>query len=597
MTNQPPVPRRTLWLRAGLPWLLIGLALLLPALAQAKPLRLGVLAYLGAEAAVEEWSPVARQLEQALPDYQVELLSLDHAALQQAAEAQQIDFVITNPGHYVELESSLGASRLLTLQTGSSMPGSAWQAVGSAVVTLSGRTDIQRLRDLRGKRVAIIGQQGFSGYQLVWRELAAEGIDPARDLTLEVVGLPMDKVLDAVAAGQVDAGLVRACMLESQPAWLERFRVVAPRRETGFPCASSTRLYPNWPLAALRHTDPVLAKQVTIALLEMDSRSSPIHWTVPADYQSVHELQRELHIGPYAVLHTPTLGDLAARFWPWLAGLAALIIFGGLYTAHVERLVHARTSALRTALAERKELEQHLRQSREQAEHMSRLSVLGELSGTLAHELNQPLAAIGNYAQSLTRRIDNQRLTPDAVREAAREMTGQAERAAGILSRIRSFAKKRVAQPELLQPTPMVQEAIALFRDMQVNPPEVTLLDELTAETRVVADPLQLQQVLLNLLKNGSDATQQLPPERQRLEVRLATSSSSLQIMVRDHGEPLPPERLAHLFDPFYTTKPSGMGLGLSICRSIAEAHGGRLDAESADNGTGLVFTLTLPLA
>ncbi|NLX17439.1 MAG: PhnD/SsuA/transferrin family substrate-binding protein [Ramlibacter sp.] len=588
------------WLQPALRWLvclLLGLALWLPVLAHAKPLRLGVLAYLGTEAAVEEWTPVARQLEQALPDYQVELLSLDHAALQKAAEAQAIDFVITNPGHYVELESSLGASRLLTLQTGSSMPGSAWQAVGAAVVTRSNDAGIQRLRDLRGKRIAIVGQQGFSGYQLVWRELAAEDIDPERDLTFDIVGLPMDKVLEAVASGQVDAGFVRACMLESRPGWEQQFRVVAPRRETGFPCASSTRLYPNWPLAALRHTDPALAKQVTIALLEMDSNSSPIHWTVPADYQSVHELQRELHIGPYAVLQTPTLSDLARRFWPWLAGLATLIVFGGLYTAHVERLVHARTTALRTALAEREELEQHLRQSRDQAEHMARLSVLGELSGTLAHELNQPLAAIGNYAQSLIRRVDNQRLTPDAVREAAREMTGQAERAAGILSRIRSFAKKRVAQPQLLQPAPMVEEAIALFRDMQVNPPDVVLLNELPPDTRVVADPLQIQQVLLNLLKNGSDATRELPPERQRMGVRLATSDSSLLIMVRDHGDPIDPERMRHLFDPFYTTKPNGMGLGLSICRSIAEAHGGRLDAAPASHGTGLVFTLTLPLS
>ena len=528
--------------------------------------RIGVLAYLGADAAVEEWTPVATQLRRALPGRAVELISLDHAALNEAAQARRVDFIITNPGHYVELESRLGASRILTLQTGSTLPTSAWQAVGAAVVTLAGNPQVQRLADLRGQRVAVVGKEAFSGYQLVWRELAAEGIDPASDLRqLLVVGLPMDRVLEAVASGAADAGFVRACMVESRPEWRQRFRVVAPRPEMGFACATSTRVYPNWPIATLRHTDPALARAVTIALLEMRAGDSPITWTVPADYQSVHEMQRELKIGPYANLRVPTLTALA------------------------------RTADLRQAAREREELEARLRQSREQAEHMARLSVLGELSGTLAHELNQPLAAIGNYAQSLIRRVDQQRLSPDAAREAASEMAGQAERAAGVLSRIRAFARKRVAQRQVVDPVALVHEAVALFRGMQVHAPPVDVVDELPAGTMLTVDALQVQQVLLNLLKNGWDATRHLPAERQQLTVTLRRDTSGVHIAVRDRGEPLSTGQQSHLFEPFFTTKADGMGLGLSICRSIAEAHGGRLDASAAEDGLGLQFTLTLP--
>ena len=558
--------------------------------------RIGVLAYLGAEAAVEEWTPVAEQLRRALPGRRVELLSLDHAELNAAAQSARVDFVITNPGHYVELESRVGASRILTLQTGAGLPSSAWQAVGAAVVTLAGNPRIQRLGDLRGQRVAIVGKQAFSGYQLVWRELAAEGIDPETDLLeLRVVGLPMVQVLEAVASGAADAGFVRACMIESRPEWRARFRVVAPRPETGLACASSTRVYPNWPIATLRHTDAALARAVTIALLEMRAEGSPITWTVPADYQSVHDLQRELKIGPYANLRVPTLTALAERYWPWLAALLGLIVLGGIYTLHVERQVQARTADLRRAAQERDELEARLRQSREQAEHMARLSVLGELSGTLAHELNQPLAAIGNYAQSLIRRIDNQRLSPEAAREAASEMAGQAERAAGVLSRIRAFARKRVAQRQTVDPVALVHEAVALFRGMQVHAPPVVVINDLPAEAVLTADALQIQQVLLNLLKNGWDATRHLPLERQGLSVRLHHDAGGLHMTVRDRGEPLTPEQQSHLFEPFFTTKADGMGLGLSICRSIAEAHGGRLDAGAAPDGPGLQFTLTLP--
>ncbi|WP_370512980.1 sensor histidine kinase [Ottowia flava] len=586
----------------ALPWrlslvvvALLALVAWRPALAQsAAPVRIGVLAYLGNEAAVEEWSPVVTQLSKALPGRSVELRLLAHEGLVAAAKGRDIDFVITNPGHYVELESRVGASRILTLQTGDA-PGSADQAIGTAVVTRSDDQRIQRLADLRSQRVAIVGEEGFAGFQVAWRELAAEGIEPTRDLDLRTVGLPMDRVLTAVSSGQADAGFVRACMIEAKPEWRARFRVVAPRHETGFACASSTRLYPNWPIATLRHTDPELARAVTIALLEMRREDSPIVWTVPADYQAVHDLQRELQIGSYAGLRTPTMTAIVRRYWPWIVGLFALIGLGGLYTFHVERQVDARTADLRAAARERQALEAHLQQSREQAEHLARLSVLGELSGTLAHELNQPLAAIGNYAQSLIRRADNQRLTPETVREAAGEMAGQAERAAGVLGRIRSFAKKRVAQRTHVSPDAVVRDAVALFRGMQAGAPPVDVVDELPPGTTVSMDGLQIQQVLLNLLKNGWDATRELPPERQRLSVRLSLVSGQLRIEVRDLGDPLADAQQSQLFEPFFTTKPDGMGLGLAICRTIAEAHGGRLDAAPAANPPGLVFSITLP--
>lgn len=106
---------------------------------------------------------------------------------------------------------------------------------------------------------------------------------------------------------------------------------------------------------------------------------------------------------------------------------------------------------------------------------------------------------------------------------------------------------------------------------------------------------MQIQQVLLNLLKNGYDAARELAPERQKLELTLAASGSWLEIMVRDRGSGLEDATRAHLFEPFFTTKPDGLGLGLSICRSIAEAHGGRLAADTPADGVGTRFILTLP--
>ena len=563
----------------------------------ASPVRIGVLAYLGEHAAREQWSPVVERLRNNVPHRDFELVALDHAGIRTQVEDGALDFVITNPGHYVELEAGFGVSRILTLASGNG--GDPARAIGSAVITRADRDDLRQLTDLRGQRVAIVSPDAFGGYQLVWREIAGAGLDPTRDFgELRGLGFPMDKVFEAVRSGEVDAGIVRACLAEALPSLADGLKVVGQRREPDFPCATSTRLYPDWPIATLRHTSAGLAREVAVALLAAPGNTAEPAWAMPADYQPVRELFLELQIGPYADLRTPTLAALAERYWPALAMVLTLLLAWVLYTVRVEHLVHDRTSALRAALVERERLEARMRANQEQADHLARLSMLGELSGTLAHELNQPLATIGNYAQSLTRRAHAGRLTESATVQAATEIATQAERAATILARIRAFARKRVTQREARRPAEVVHEAVALFRGMMAQAPDVIIEDALPEDLTVEVDPLQVQQVLLNLLKNAYDATRALPGPRQRIEIRLSTGAeATLGIAVRDQGPGLEPGIAERLFEPFLTTKAEGLGLGLSICRTIAEAHGGRLHGAPATEGPGMVFTLTLPLS
>ncbi|MCE1244183.1 MAG: ATP-binding protein [Oryzomicrobium sp.] len=229
-----------------------------------------------------------------------------------------------------------------------------------------------------------------------------------------------------------------------------------------------------------------------------------------------------------------------------------------------------------------------MRHHQEQAEHLSRLSILGELSSTLAHELNQPLATIGNYASSLIRRQDAGRLAPEAVREASQEIAAQAERAAAIMQRIRAFSRKRAAVREPRAPGEVAGEAVALLTGMMANAPAIEVDDRLPADATVDMDPLQIQQVLVNLLKNAADATQGLPPGRRTVTLRLAPDperpEDKVRIAVIDRGPGLPDGLSERLFEPFFTTKPDGLGLGLAICHSIIEAHGGRLWAEPGNS-------------
>ena len=566
--------------------------------AEQHPVRIGLLAFLDAEAMSRQWAPLLAHLGAALPGHQPVLVQFDHKGLRDAVASRSVDFVITNPGNYVALEMEFGISRIATLDTAQAP--SPMRAVGSAVIVRADRQDLSKLADLAGKRVAAVGADAFGGFQVAWREFAQLGLDPYADFAeLSFVGLPMRAVTDAVASGRADAGIVRACTIENLPESARAgFRVLSPRAEADFPCQTSTRLYPDWPIATLRSTPPALAKAVARALLAMPATAEGMSWTVPADYQAVHELFRELQTGPYSYLKESTLRAAAVRYWPVVLVLATLLLGWIIYTVRVEHLVHARTAALRQALDERKAIEARMRVHQEQVEHLSRLSILGELSGTLAHEINQPLASISNYAQSLVRRVDSGRLTDAAVREASVEIAGQAERAAGILGRIRGFARKRAAVRERRVLAQLVGEAVALFAGMISNRPEIRIDEGTAANCVVEVDPLQIQQVVLNLLKNGLDAMQDLPAAERRLLITLEREAegAALRVGIRDFGRGLTPEAQERLFEPFFTTKPDGLGLGLSICATIIEAHGGRLSAQAPAEGPGLVFTFALPM-
>ena len=272
----------------------------LAASAEPRTVRIGLLAFLDADVMSSQWEPLLDHLATSLPGYKPVLVQLDHAALRAAVAASSVDFVITNPGSYVALEMEFGISRIATLDTAQAP--SPLRAVGSAVIVLAERKDLRSLADLAGKRVMAVGEDAFGGFQLAWREFAQLGMDPFTDFsTLDFVGLPMSKLTQAVSEGRTDAGIVRACMIESlAPQAQSKFRVLSPRFEPDFPCQTSTRLYPDWPIATLRSTPPALAKSVATALLAMPPTPEGMSWTVPADYQSVHELFRELRTGPYS---------------------------------------------------------------------------------------------------------------------------------------------------------------------------------------------------------------------------------------------------------------------------------------------------------
>ncbi|MCR6631959.1 MAG: PhnD/SsuA/transferrin family substrate-binding protein [Magnetospirillum sp.] len=551
-------------------------------------MRIGVLAFRGAERAAGEWEPTLRHLAVQLPEYRLRAVPLDLGGLAEAVRTESVDFVITNPGQYVELEAAFGIVRIASLAAApDALPA---RMVASAVVARAARQDLRRLDDVRGTRLAAVAPEAFGGYRVAWRELAERGIDPGND-TAELVfmGFPMERIVDAVASGDADVGIVRACLLEQMAAEgrlrLEDFRVLDARLTPGSPCQVSTRAYPDWPFAKLAHTSDRLAKRVALALLAMPGTEG-YAWTVPVDYQPVHELFRALKLGPYEYLRHRSLSQILHDNWPWLVIASLAALWWVVHVARVEYLVRRRTEDLKAAHEE-------ARRHREEMEHGARLALLGEMASSLAHEINQPLAAIANYASGCQRRLAAG-TDPEGVADGVLRIAGQAERAAGIVKRMRAFVRKRVPEPQILDLAEPVRDALGLFQASAARRGIAVTARLPTGLPPVRADRIQMEQVVLNLLQNAADAMAGLATRR--LTMMVGAGEGGVGVAVADTGPGLSPEARQHLFEPFFTTKPEGLGLGLSLSRTIVEAHGGRLWAEDGAEG-GAVFRFTLPVA
>ena len=245
-------------------------------------------------------------------------------------------------------------------------------------------------------------------------------------------------------------------------------------------------------------------------------------------------------------------------------------------------------------LTERRSQERRMQELQSELVHVSRLTAMGEMASSLAHELNQPLSAITSYMRGASTLLKSGEIDRDRVREALDRSAVQALRAGDIIKRLREFVAKGETQHNLENPATLLEEAAALAL---VGAREQGVRVSLRCDPDlpdVVVDKVQIQQVALNLIRNAVEAME--TTSRRELTIGVAQHDDFAYFSVSDTGTGIAPEIAEHLFQPFVTSKVNGMGVGLSICRTIIEAHGGRISARPNDRG-GSVFEFTLPFA
>jgi two-component system, LuxR family, sensor kinase FixL len=243
----------------------------------------------------------------------------------------------------------------------------------------------------------------------------------------------------------------------------------------------------------------------------------------------------------------------------------------------------------------RKQAEAETLRQRSDLAHLSRVTMLGELSGSMAHELNQPLTAILSNAQAAQRFLAHEDADMNEVRDILKDIVEQDNRAGEIIHRLRLLLKKGEVHQQPLDLNDVVQEVLKLIRSDLVNQNVAARVELAAGLPPVKGDRVQLQQVLLNLVMNACDAMNGNAPADRQLVVRTELSGDgNVCVSVADVGPGLAPDKLEQVFEPFYTTKTNGLGLGLSVCRTIISAHGGNLRAANGA-ARGAVFNFTIP--
>ena len=690
--------------------------------ADSEPVTIGVLSHRGDLVTREMWGPTASYLEEAIPQYSFNVLPLDFDEVDPAVASGKIDFILVNPGIYVNLEVKYRVSRIATLYNRrGDVP---YNIFGGVIFTRNGHPEIFSLTDLQNHSFMAVDATSLGGFQMAWREMKEVGLDPYEDLSsLSFAGIH-DKVVTAVRDDLVDAGTVRTDILERMALAgeieLSDFRIINPQRDPEFPFVHSTRLYPEWPFSKVAHTSDELAEQVAVALLQMPQdhpaaiAGQYAGWSIPLDYQPVHELFRELLLPPYEDLGKFTLSDAIKRYWYALLGGIVVLLFMVFMTLWVlrlnrelkkaqKRLEHQHELILDSVadgiygvdlkgnstffnraaekltgwsaedvigknqhqllhhshadgtpydfhdcpvyqtfrdsqtrfisedifwrmdgscfpveysstpirdekgetvgsvvvfrdIAEQKQAEEDARQHQAELARVARLSTLGEMASGIAHELNQPLTAISTNAQASIRLLESNHPEINVCLDVMERIAKQADRAGEIIRQLRRFVRKEPLERSTVDINTLVSAVVVLIRP-ELRRANVKLNLDLDSRLPGIAvQPIQIEQVILNLARNATEALSEVSVNDRNLTIRTSRlSTDRIQLTVKDTGPGLKPELIDHLFDPFVTTKPDGMGLGLSISYGIIEAHGGKLSSTSPTEG-GAEFTFYLPL-
>ena len=543
-------------------------------------------------------------------DYHFTPLFLSAEELNNKLENDELDFVISDAINYLILEKKYGILRLLTRSE--EVDGNFITFEALSVYTLNNNSDVTRLLDLKDKRIGIL--EGKSSISMLFLEKFLFNHGLINGNNVEIIPIEeLQQTLSWLQQGKVDAIITKSGIIEKhfQQPELEEFRLLNPRRGWQAPFLHSSPLIPDWPLSKAWFINDKVANQVVSLLIDNQNShlSKPennesasyfltqYNWSVAQNYNTLDKL--------FAISSTIELQDDSEhtrfspklQYWISFAIICFLLVILVMYlrsSRDLNNRLKTSKESLEQEIKERQFAQEQALNHQAELAHVARLSTMGEMASGLAHELNQPLSAINTYVQGCIRRINMGNHDSEAIINALQLTAQQADRAGGIIRRLRSFVRKGESHKTYTDINHIVNEVTG-FLETQLRNKKISLTLDLEADLPpVLADIIQIEQVLINLLKNGIESMSGIDEPTIAVTTR-RLNQAFVELCVIDSGHGISEDKLKRIFNPFFTTKTSGMGMGLSISSSIIETHDGKLYAEN-NNDQGARFCFTLPI-
>lgn len=549
----------------------------------------------------EVLNPTLEYLQQSLSD--ISFRTVDIAAYKATDDVLHThpDFIIAPSDVFVVLSSKMSVHPLAVRK--SSFASDANRSLGSTVVALKSREDISTINDLRGKVISASLPDSLGGWLAFAGELMTEGLEPDSffsNIDFETYQIP--EVINSVMSGRSDAGVLSTCQLEiaEKRGLIEsgRLKVLNARTTPGFSCAHSTDLYPDQIFGSINENiSPDILKKVSIALLQMPENTEPgdatakdttsFSWQVVGRFESINRLFRTLKIGSYAYLRDWSFEGILHRFSREITIALCLLAFLALNELRLYRLVRTRTAKLNALVEEKGRMLKEVRDLNRRLHVMERNSLVSQMSSIIAHELKQPLSTIINYCAVLEMSLESGIKDEAKFSDVTEAVDREAHRIAEIVDRVRSYVKRSNSPHKPCRIADLVKRAVESFSHYADSTPRISVkLND--GGALISAEALEIEILFLNLLKNAARAVKK---NNGTIEINTMSEADSVRVSISDTGPKLTDEEFKRLSTGCDSTSAEGLGLGLAIVRSIADAHSAHILIERL-HPHGVRFTL-----
>ena len=358
----------------------------------------------------------------------------------------------------------------------------------------------------------------------------------------------------------------------------DSLKVISPRDSSDLRCRHSTGLYPGWVMAVSKPASELTEKErnlilkVSSVLPTVPKLQGLMEWSTPSNNDAIASLLSALEDENKDKAFWK---NFLSKYGPWLGAFFIFLFLLFAHTIYVSWLVRKRTAQLTASMQRAQKLQQLVNSEQEKISAMERAGIVGQLSSMIAHELQQPINAITNFSRGLRIRNERASLDPEVLQETLQRITHQSETAAQIVNKVRAYAKQHSAEKVRVNLLALLEKSIQKFK--QIKGSGISFNLSCSEVIVVEVDPLESDLVLYNLFKNSLEACKN--ESAPLISITVEESEQEAVIQIRDNGPEISEDLVNSIFIPKVSQKTDGLGLGLSICKALAESQGGCLSA------------------